>query len=257
MVFQKWLSILLTGTILTAPFHSAFSQESNDPAILKVPQESRAILRKFNQLKEDVQNLFKAGEQEKATEAFCALKNFTEKVLNTPLLNWDSVSLEFTISQLEDALIKDVQGFEPIANEERIFWDRALADSESPTLIEKEKIFLGFEEIRKEFDKMRMVFHWNATPPSYLKLKEQGKKDFERFVSQPRYHIRQIDSDQDFEIVPKLSDLQALELEVLAQDRSESGWNFASPKTSDVFSSFVLPKSVSNTSSFNPSSSFG
>ncbi|MBI2646068.1 MAG: hypothetical protein HYW85_03415, partial [Deltaproteobacteria bacterium] len=231
MVFQKCFSVLLAVAILASPFHSAFSQESQDfdlPLIFgnsapsKDFQGTRKLLRDFHQLKEEVLNLFKAGEQEKAIEAFYTLKNFTEKILEAPLLSWDHVGLEFYISQLEDAMIKDVKGFEPIPNEERIFLDPLLTGSDSPTLVEKEKIFLGFEEVRKEFDKIRMAFHWNVTSPSYLKLKEQGKKDFKRFVSFDRYYV--VPNDTYDEIIPKLSDLQTLELEALALDQSEDGW---------------------------------
>ncbi len=197
------------------PFHYVFSQQPQDFDPLS----------QFNQLKDNIHTLFKSGEQEKAIEAFYALKSFTEKVLNAPLLNWDDVSFEFYISQLQDAMIKDVQGFDPIPNEERIFLDRVLIGLETPTLIEKEKIFLGFEDIRKEFDKIKMAFHWNVTSPSYLKLEIQGKKDFERFISFDRYHVIQDEkSPATYAVIPKLSDLQTLELEALAQDQSEQGW---------------------------------
>ena len=219
--------MLLTVAILATPFHYAFPQESQnrDLPFLLDNLESRKLLRDFNQLKDTAQALFKSAEEEKAIEAFYALKAFTQNVLNVPVLNWDTVGLEFQVSQLEDALIKDVQGFDPIPTEERIFLDPALSESDIPTLFEKEKIFLGFEDVRKEFDKLKMIFHWTMPLASYVTVNFVGKRDFERFVSVGRYTVM---PDEKFsgayEIIPKLSDLQALELEALAQDQSEEGW---------------------------------
>lgn len=247
MVFQKWLSVILSVSILATPVSSVFAQEPQEDspkpemgeASIDAPKESRKLMRQFEALQEKVKKAFEhpplptvpaapvvpvVEASQDFIEAFYVLKNFTEKVLNTPTFDWAQANTDFYISQLEDAMVKDVKGFEPILDERRVFFDRALANGQAPTLIEKEKIFLGFEEVRKEFDKAKIVFHWKGPLASYVKINFHGKQDFERFVSAARYYVIGQNDPTIYEVIPKLSDLQALEVEALAQDQSEQGW---------------------------------